>query len=89
MTMNHQGLRIMTTQIWKQYKRSHNEIPICVSCRTPILGGEKFLTFLGRQVKYCCETCSKKDVIVYQYPTRRNVKNVGAKEFPTFILVAN
>ena len=76
MTTNHNHLRTMTTNIWQAYKRTHKTIPKCVSCGTVILVGEKFLTFLGRLVKYCCEKCSRKPVIVYQYPTRRTANKV-------------
>jgi DNA-directed RNA polymerase subunit RPC12/RpoP len=54
-----------------QYKKVHNTVPICPSCGSHILVGEKIELCKGRLRKYFCKTCSKKDVLVYQYPTAR------------------
>jgi hypothetical protein len=63
------NLRIMTIQIFQEYKKLNNTIPKCVSCGLPILVGFLFERLKGaRKTKYLCKECSEKDVCVYQYP---------------------
>jgi len=65
-------LTIMTEQAFRRYKENYRITPRCISCGKSIVVGDKMMRFVGRQTKYVCEECSKKDVIVYQYPKSRN-----------------
>ncbi len=60
----------MTIPLFMRMKKLRG-IPICISCGLPILVGYKFQRAKGRLVKYICEECSKKDVLVYQFPISR------------------
>jgi hypothetical protein len=61
----------MNIRMFIAYKKVHNTVPICVSCGLHILVGDKIEICKGRLRKYICEACSKKDVLVYQYPLSR------------------
>lgn len=56
----------MSKNLWTRYKRHYGKIPKCISCGHIILVGEKAERMGG--TKYLCKECSKKDVVVYQYP---------------------
>lgn len=65
-------LIIMSKSTFTRYKQQNNTIPICISCGIPILVNKKYKRFRGRKMKFVCEICSKKEVIVFQYPISRN-----------------
>jgi hypothetical protein len=73
-------LTIMTVHTFKTYKKINGTIPRCVSCGKTILVGDKMMRLVGsRKTKYVCEECSKKDVIVFQYPMSKPANKLPNK----------
>ena len=75
-------MKVMTSNIWKSYKKNHGIIPRCVACNKPILVGDKYEPTSKSQCyvkKYLCEEHAKMDVVVYQYPQSNPANKVGEK----------
>lgn len=71
-------LKVMSRALWVRWKNLRHAIPSCVACGVPIMVGDRYVPINSSRRKFVCVECSRKDVLVYQYPMRR-YRYVGEK----------
>ena len=71
----------LTLHAFQKYKKHNGTVPRCSSCGNPILVGDKMTRLVGRKTKYLCEECSKKDVVVFQYPKSKPANRIKKEDY--------